>query len=71
MMWKLYWKDYYFETGWHVGLRKFYVEIQNFKNGRDVESRYDFDSLQEAQDYLRKYGYSNANRFLTEEVTGA
>lgn len=71
MMWKLYWKDYYFETGWHVGLRKFYTEIFNVKTDLPIESRYDFESLQEAQDYLRKYGYSNANRFLTEEVPSA
>jgi hypothetical protein len=67
MVWKLYWKEYYFQTGFHVGLKKFYAEIYNIKKNKIEEEVIEFSSMEEAQDYLRKYGYSNANRFLTGE----
>jgi hypothetical protein len=72
MRWELYWKDYYyFSVGFHFGLKKFYAEIYNMKKGKMVEEKIEFNSMEEAKDYLRKYGYSNANRFLTEEDTCA
>jgi predicted DNA-binding protein (MmcQ/YjbR family) len=66
-MWTLYWKDYYFAAGFHVGLKKFYAEIHNMKKNKMEEEVIEFKSLEEAIEYFRKYGYSNANRFLTEE----
>jgi hypothetical protein len=68
MCWKLYWKQYHFEIGFHHGLKKFYVEVFNCKKNKLEEERYDFTSLDEAHGFLRKFGYHNTGRFLTEEL---
>lgn len=64
---KLFWRDYHFQTGFHVGLKKYYVEIYNMKKNKLEEERYDFHSQEEANDYLRVYGYHTFGRYMYED----
>jgi hypothetical protein len=64
MSMKFYWRHLHFALGFHHGLKKYYVEVYNYKTDWLEEERYDFETFKDAFDYLAKFGYHNIGRFL-------
>jgi hypothetical protein len=63
---KKYFRELYFEIGWHVGRQQFYIEVVNVGAGK-ILCYETYPTENQAYNILTKYGYHNVGRFILGE----